>query len=133
VACEAECADGEVAAGGEGAGSVAGPGLGSVFVVGDVSDIVDPVFDAPVAAGEVVEVGGACVVGGDAGEVVGGFGGDGDVVEGAAFSVDPDDLSGVGEQALGCGGGGRGPVIEAAVASVGGGVFRGKRTLRGGP
>jgi hypothetical protein len=133
VAGEAEGADGEVAAGGEGAGAVAGEGLGSVFVVGDVSDVVDPVLDAPVAAGEVVELWGAGLVRWDAGEVERGLGGDGDVVEGAAFPVDPDDLGGVGEQALGCGCGGRGPVIEAAVASVGGGVFRGKRTLRGGP
>lgn len=52
---EAECADGEVAAGGEGAGAVAGPGLGAVFVVGDVADVVDAVLDAPVAADETVE------------------------------------------------------------------------------
>ena len=68
-----------------------------VFVEGDVSDVVDAVFDAPVAADEVVEVWGAGLVRGEAGDVERGLGGDEDVVEGAAFPVDPDDLCGVGE------------------------------------
>jgi hypothetical protein len=133
VACEAECADGEVAAGGEGAGAVAGEGLGSVFVPGDVADVVDAVLDAPVAADEVVHLGWAGLVGGEAGEVVGGFGGDRLVVEGAAFAVDPNDLGGVGEQAFGCWCGGGSTPVDAAVATVGRFVLRGKRTLRGGP
>lgn len=70
---------------------------------------------------------------GEAGEVVGGLGGDELVVEGAAFAVDPDDLLGVGEQADRRGRGGGCSVIDAAVAAAGGCVFRGKRTLRGGP
>lgn len=133
VACEAECADGEVAAGGEGAWSIAGPGLGSVFVVGDVTDVVDAVLDAPVAADEPVEFRGAGLVGREAGEVVGGLGGDELVVERAALAVHAHDLLGVGEQPGRCGSGGGRAVIDAAVAAAGGRVLRGKKTLRGGP
>lgn len=107
--------------------------MGAVFVVGDVADVVDAVLDAPVASDELVEFGGSGLVGGEAGEVVGGLGGGGLVVEGGAFAVDPDDLFGVGEQALGCRGGGGGSVIDAAVAAARCCVFRGKMTLRGGP
>jgi hypothetical protein len=133
VAGEAEGADGEVPAGGERAGSVACAGLGAVLVVGDVADVVDAVLDGPVAADEPVELCGVGLVGGEAGEEVGRLGRDQPVMQVAAFAVDADDLRGVVEQTVGCGRGRRGAVVDATVASAGGFVFRGKRTLRGGP
>jgi hypothetical protein len=93
---------------------------------------VDAVLDAPVAADEAVEFCGVCLLGGEAGEVVGGLGREEAVVEVAAFAVDPDDLLGVGEQAGRCGRGSGRSVIDAAVATVRRGVVRGKKTVRGG-
>jgi len=133
VACEAQCADREVAAGREGAGPVAGEGLGAVFVVGDVADVVDAVLDAPVASDERVELFWACLVSGEAGEVVGGLGRDRFVVERCPFAVDPHDLVGVREQAARRRRGRCCAVIDAAVTAAGRFVLRGKRTLLGGP
>ena len=130
---EAQGADREVAAGGEGAGAVACEGLGAVLVEGDIADVVDPVLDAPVPADETVEFRWACLVGGEAGEVERGLGGDELVVEVGAFAVDPDDLFGVGEQVWWRRRGGGGLVIDAAVTPARRCVLRGKRTLRGGP
>lgn len=104
-----------------------------VLVVGDVADVVGTVLDSPVVAYESVEIRGSGQVGGEVGEVERGLGGEEFVVEGGAFAGDADDLSCVGEQAVGCGRGRGGAVVESSVAAAGGGVFRGKRTLWGEP
>ena len=79
-----------------------------------------------------VELFGASQVGWEAGEVVGGLGGDEAIIEVTAFTVDPDDLFGVGEQVGRRGGRGCGAVIDAAMSTAGGRVLRGKKTLLGG-
>jgi hypothetical protein len=58
-----EDADGLVAQGGHDLGAVAGAGLGGVFAVGDVADVVE-CLDAPVAAYPSGEFGGGGLVGG---------------------------------------------------------------------
>jgi hypothetical protein len=104
-----------------------------VLVVGDVADVVSTVLDSPVVPYESVEIRGAGQVGREVSEVERGLGGEEFVVEGRAFAGDPDDLSCVKEQAFGCGRGRGGTVVESPVTAAGGGVFRGKRTLRGEP
>jgi hypothetical protein len=51
----------------------AGPDLGSVFVEGDVADVVFAVFDSPVSAVEGEDVGGVGLEGGEAGDAVHGL------------------------------------------------------------
>ena len=64
---------GEVPERGHDLGSVAGPGLGDVFAVGDIADVVQG-FDVPVAAYPAGELGGGGLVGGQAGDGVDGDG-----------------------------------------------------------
>jgi hypothetical protein len=48
--------------------------LGSVFVEGGVADVVFAVLYAPVSAVEGEDVGGVCLVGGEAGDAIDGLG-----------------------------------------------------------
>jgi len=66
--------DGEIAAGGEDLGGGAGADWGAVLVEGDVSNIVDLVFDAPMAARERQQGRGVRLSSGEAGDGVGDFG-----------------------------------------------------------
>jgi len=63
VTAESQGADGQVRQAGHDAGSGAGADLGSVFVVGDVADPVQPVLDVPVSADVSGELLGAGLVG----------------------------------------------------------------------
>jgi hypothetical protein len=70
---EAEEADCDVSHGGHDLWGGAGTDLGSVFVEGDVADVVSAVFYSPVAAVEGEDVGGVGLVGGEAGDAVHGL------------------------------------------------------------
>jgi hypothetical protein len=63
-----ERADDEVAQAGHDVGAVAGADLAGVFAEGDVADVVQAVLDAPVAADEVGQSGGAGLGVGQAGD-----------------------------------------------------------------
>jgi hypothetical protein len=65
---EAEEADRDVSHGGHDLGGGAGSDLGSVFVEGDVADIVLAVLYSPMSAVEGEDVGGVGLVGGEAGD-----------------------------------------------------------------
>lgn len=66
----ADQADGEVAQGGHDPGQVSGADLGSVFIEGDIADVVDPVFDVPVAADDGGEQSGGGLAEAEAGDRV---------------------------------------------------------------
>jgi hypothetical protein len=70
---EAEEADRDVSHGGHDLWGGAGPDLGSVFVEGDVADMVGAVLYSPVAAVEGQHVGGVGLAGGEAGDAVHGL------------------------------------------------------------
>ena len=73
-ASEAEEADRDVSHGGHDLWGGAGPDLGSVFVEGDVADVVFAVFSSPMAAVEGEDVGGVGLPAGEAGDAVDGLG-----------------------------------------------------------
>ncbi|HSL09596.1 MAG TPA: hypothetical protein VK887_16700 [Pseudonocardiaceae bacterium] len=70
---EAEEADRDVSHGGHDLRGGAGADLGSVFVEGDVADMVLTVFDGPMSAVEGEDVGGVGLAGGEAGDAVHGL------------------------------------------------------------
>jgi len=105
--------------------------LGSVFVEGDVADVVLAVFYAPVAAVEGQDVGGVGLVGGEAGDAIYGL-----VAFAQWVGVQVGNLAGdrpglvdAGEVQVRdvCGGGDR-PDLLAAVAAVKRDVGRGEKT-----
>jgi hypothetical protein len=73
-ASETEEADRDISHGGHDLGGGAGPDLGSVFVEGDVADMVFAVFYSPVSAVEGENVGGVGLPGGEAGDAIDGLG-----------------------------------------------------------
>jgi len=75
VSVEAQDADGEAAEGGHDAGCVSGPDQGFVFLVGDVADPVELVFDVPVASDPPGQHGGIGATGIGAGDQVDDFDG----------------------------------------------------------
>ena len=95
---QAEKADGKVAQGGHDAGAVAGADLGAVLVEGDVTDPVQAVFHAPVAADPGRELGIGGLRGSQAGNRIDDFGPPFLVVELAGAASDLDRLGSVREQ-----------------------------------
>jgi hypothetical protein len=109
----------------------AGPDLGSVFVEGDVADMVFAVFYSPMSAVEGEDVGGVGLAGGEAGDAVYGL-----VALAQWVAVQVGHLAGdrpglvdAGEVQVRdvCGGGDR-PDLGAAVAAVKRDVGRGEKT-----
>lgn len=104
---QAQQADDEIAQAGHDAGAVAGADLRAIFIKGDIADPVGAVFDTPVAAVELEQLLGGCLVWGLTGQAE-------DLLD-AAFSTfllgdvafDAKDLADVGEVEIGvqCGGG----------------------------
>lgn len=88
----AEEGDGEIAAGGKGLGGGAGADLGAIFIERDIPNVVDLVFDAPMAAGDSEQVFSAGLIGGQAGDGMGDLRLDltGGLTD--ALSLDPADL-----------------------------------------
>jgi hypothetical protein len=71
--------------------------LGSVFIIGEITDIVVFIFDAPMASGDGEQLTGVGFVFGQAGDAIDGFG-----LNVAGFdmfpeSLDADDLTAIGE------------------------------------
>lgn len=112
----------------------AGPDLGSVFVEGDVADMVLAVFDGPMAAVDGEDVGGVGLAGGEAGDAVHGL-----VALAQWVAVQVKHLAGdlpclvdAGEvQVRDVCGGGDGPDLVTAVAAVKCDVVRGEKTRPG--
>lgn len=120
--CQSQETDDEVAQCGQGLRAVAGPDLGTVFVEGDVADMVKGVFDCPMATVCGQESLGWSFFRAEAGDAVGGFDG-GPVGLGVVdLAADDEALADVGDADAfhQPGGGPDGTGFEATVAFVGG-------------
>jgi hypothetical protein len=109
-------ADGGVAQGGHDLGAVAGAGLGGVFAVGDVADVVQG-LDAPVAADPPVEVSGGGLGDGQAGDAADGGCPPLAFTERPGAAGDGDGLGGVREGEPGSDGGGLDRAVLVAAAN----------------
>ena len=121
MSVQAQGADGEVAQAGHHSGSGAGADLGSVFVVGDVADPVQPVLDLPVAADVSGQLSGAGLVGGEAGDALGDLLAGALPVQAADVAADPEHLCRMWEADCGLGGDGSdagGALLGAPVPAV---------------
>src|SRR5918997_1145024 len=88
----------EVAQWGHGARSATGVDLGTVFVVGDIADLVQAVFDMPVSAHPSGQLGCGGLVGGQTGHGVGDLGGPLVGSRPSGLAGDLDGLAGMREQ-----------------------------------
>ena len=103
----------------------------AVFIKGHIPDIVEAVFDRPLAATQAEESGGVRSWWGQAGEAIDGFGA---CFLGDDFGSDPldaEDLSGIGkgEVSRQFGAGPDVADFQSAVGFIGGGVVRGEKPL----
>jgi hypothetical protein len=103
----------------------------AVFIEGDIPDIVEAVFDRPVAPGQAEEAGGVRFLWSQTGEAIDDFGAFFLRNDFRGISLNTEDLSGVGEGQI--------PVqfrtgpdvadFQATVGFIGGGMVRGEKPL----
>jgi hypothetical protein len=101
----------------------------AVLVIGDIADIMGPVFNRPLAASQTEQAAGVSFLGGEAGDAIDRFGmiflGD----DLGAVSLDREDLGGIREGQI-AGQFGAGPDVADFQSSVGfldGGMLRGEK------
>jgi len=101
----------------------------AVFIEGNIADIMEAVFDRPLAAAQTEESGGVSFLRGQAGEAIDGFGavflGD----DFGGYPLDAEDLGGIGKGEI-IRQFGAGPDVadfQSAVGFIGGGVVRGEK------
>lgn len=126
-ASHAEQGDGQVSKRSHDLGAISPADAAAVFIIGDIADIMEAVFNGPMASGQAHEAGRSGLLGAEAGNSIDGFGAFFAGDEFGGMALDAKDLAGIGKGQV-SGKFGAGPDVADFQPSMGfidGGVRRG--------